>query len=148
MLDHRKKQRNSRKIPISVSSTMPKPLTVWKTTNCGKFLKRWEYHTLPAFWVTCMQVKKQQKQTWNNGLVPNGERSTSRLYTVILLRYIEYIIWNARLDDSHTKMNITWRNINSLRYADDTTLTAEKEKELKGGRGEWKSWLKTQHSKN
>ena len=113
-----------------------------------KFLKRWEYHTLPAFWETCMQVKKQQKQTWNNGLVPNGERSTSRLYTVILLRYIEYIIWNARLDDSHTKMNITWRNINSLRYADDTTLTAEKEKELKGGRGEWQSWLKTQHSKN
>ena len=34
--------------------TMPKPLTVWITTNCGKFLKRWEYQTI------CMQVKKQQ----------------------------------------------------------------------------------------
>ena len=40
---------------------MPKPLTVWITTNCGKFLKRWEYQTtLPASWEICMQVKKQQ----------------------------------------------------------------------------------------
>ena len=38
----------------------PKPLIVWITTNCGKFLKRWEYQTtLPASWETCMQVKKQ-----------------------------------------------------------------------------------------
>ena len=38
-----------------------KPLTVWITTNCGKFLKRWEYQTtLPASWETRMQVKKQQ----------------------------------------------------------------------------------------
>ena len=41
--------------------TVPKPFTVWITTNCGKFLKRWEYQTtLPAFWEICMQVKKQQ----------------------------------------------------------------------------------------
>ena len=40
---------------------MPKPLTVWVTTNCGKFLKRWVYQiTLPASWEICMQVKKQQ----------------------------------------------------------------------------------------
>ena len=40
---------------------MLKPLTVWIITNCGKFLKRWEYQTtLPASWETCMQVKKQQ----------------------------------------------------------------------------------------
>ena len=40
---------------------MLKPLTVWMTTNCGKFLQRWEYQTtLPASWETCMQVKKQQ----------------------------------------------------------------------------------------
>ena len=37
------------------------PLTVWITTNCGKFLKRWEYQTTwPASWEICMQVKKQQ----------------------------------------------------------------------------------------
>ena len=40
---------------------MLKPLTVWLTTNCGKFLKSWEYQTtLPASWETCVQVKKQQ----------------------------------------------------------------------------------------
>ena len=38
-----------------------KPLTVWITTNCEKFLKTWEYQTTwPASWETCMQVKKQQ----------------------------------------------------------------------------------------
>ena len=56
-----KKQENSRKTSTSTSLTMVKPLTVWITTNCGKFLKRWEYQTnLPASWEICMQVKKQQ----------------------------------------------------------------------------------------
>ena len=55
-----KKQGNSRKISSSASFTTPKPLTVWITTNCGKF-KRWEYlTTLAASWEICMQVKKQQ----------------------------------------------------------------------------------------
>ena len=41
--------------------TMPKPLTVWITRNCGKFWKRWEYQTTrPASWETRMQVRKQQ----------------------------------------------------------------------------------------
>ena len=40
---------------------MPKPLTVWITINCGKFWKRWEYQTTwPAYWETCMEVRKQQ----------------------------------------------------------------------------------------
>ena len=40
---------------------MLKPLTVWITTNCGKFFKRWEYQiTLPAFWEICVRIKKQQ----------------------------------------------------------------------------------------
>ena len=56
-----KKQESSRKTPISALLTMPKPLTVWITINCGKFWKRWEYLTTwPAFWETCMQVRKQQ----------------------------------------------------------------------------------------
>ena len=47
-----------------------KPLTVWITANCGKFLRRWEYQTtLPASWETCMQVKKQQ-------LEPDMEQQT------------------------------------------------------------------------
>ena len=81
---------------------------------------------------------------------------------------------NFGLDDAQAGIKIAGRNINNLRYADDTTLTAENEEELKsllmkvkeesekvglklniqkqspseGERGEWKNWLKTQHSKN
>ena len=56
-----KKQESSRKISISALLIMPKPLTVWITTNCGKFWKRWKYQTtLPASCKTCMQVRKQQ----------------------------------------------------------------------------------------
>ena len=56
-----KKQDSSRKTAISALLTMPKPLTVWITINCGKFFKRWEYHTtLPASWEICMLIRKQQ----------------------------------------------------------------------------------------
>ena len=56
-----KKQESSRKTSISALLTMPKPLTVSITTNCGKFFKRWDYQTpLPASWEICMQVKKLQ----------------------------------------------------------------------------------------
>ena len=55
-----RKQESSRKTSISASFTMPNPLTVWITINCGKFWKRWEYQTSwPASWEICMQVKKQ-----------------------------------------------------------------------------------------
>ena len=55
------KQENSRKTSTSASLSTLKPLTVCITTNCGKFLKRWEYQTtLPASWEIYMQVKKQQ----------------------------------------------------------------------------------------
>ena len=56
-----KKQESSRKTSISALLTMPKPLTVWITINCGKIWKRWEYQTTwPASWETYMQVRKQQ----------------------------------------------------------------------------------------
>ena len=56
-----KKQESSKKASTTALLTMPNPLIVWITTNCGKFLKRWEYLTTwPAFWEICMQVKKQQ----------------------------------------------------------------------------------------
>ena len=56
-----KKQESSRKTSTSALLTTPKSLTVWITTNCGKFLKRWDYQTtLPASWGICMQIKKQQ----------------------------------------------------------------------------------------
>ena len=58
----------------------------------------------------------------------------SKLYIVSLLifnLYAEYIIQNARLDASQVGIKIDGRNINILRYADDTTLMAEKKEELK-----------------
>ena len=56
-----KKQESSRKSSTSALFTTPKPLTVWITANCGKFLKKWEYQTtFPASWEICMQVKKKQ----------------------------------------------------------------------------------------
>ena len=60
-----KKQESSRKTSTSALLTIPKPLTVWITTNYGKFFKRWEYQiTLSVSWEICMQVKKQlQLQT-------------------------------------------------------------------------------------
>ena len=56
-----KKQESFRERSTSVFLTMTNPLTAWITTNCGKFLKRWEYQTnWPVSWEICMQVRKQQ----------------------------------------------------------------------------------------
>ena len=60
---------------------------------------------------------------------------------------------NARVDEAQAGINIAGRNMNNLRYADDTILMAESEQETKepldeSERGEWKSWLKTQHLEN
>ena len=145
------KQESSRHLSTSALLTMPKPLTVWIITNCGKFFKRWEYQTTwPASQEFCMQVKKQQNWTWNNRLVPNKKRSTSRLYIVT---YAEYILRNAGLEETQAGIKIAGRNINNLRYADDTTLMSKSEEELKTllmrvKEESGKSWLNTQHSKN
>ena len=64
-----RKQGDSRKTS-TVSLTTLKPLTVWITANCGKFLKGWECHTIsPCSWETCVWVEKQQ-------LEPNMEQWT------------------------------------------------------------------------
>ena len=60
---------------------------------------------------------------------------------------------NAGLDKAQAGIKIAGRKINNLRYADDTTLMAQSEEELKGllikvKEEEWKSWLKTQNSEN
>ena len=48
--------------------TMAKPLTVWITTDCGKFLNKWEYQTtLPASWEICMQVKLEMNMEQQTG---------------------------------------------------------------------------------
>ena len=130
-----KKQENSRKTSTSASLTTLKPSTVWITTNCGKFLKGWEHQTtLPASWETCTQVKKQQ-------LDPNMEKQTGSksgkecikavYYHRLFNLHAEYIMWNAKLDESQAGIKIARRNINNLRYANDTTLMVESEEELK-----------------
>ena len=69
----------------------------------------------------------------------------------IWVRDAEYIMRNAGLEEAQAGIKIAGRNLNNLRYADDTTLMAESEEELKSllwvrERGEWKRWLKAQHS--
>ena len=66
-------------------------------------------------------------------MVPNWEKSTSRLYIVTCLFnfYAEYIMRNAGLEEAQAGIKIARRNINNFRYADDTTLMAESEEELK-----------------
>ena len=55
------KEESSNKTSTFALFSMPKSLTVWIITNCGKLFKRWEYQTTwPASWEICMQVKKQQ----------------------------------------------------------------------------------------
>ena len=58
-----------------------------------------------------------------------------------------FIMWNAGIAEAYAGIKIARRNTNNLRYADDTTLTAESKEELKSllmkVKEEWKSWLKT-----
>ena len=95
-----KKQESSRKTFISVLLTTPKILTVWITTNCGKFLKRWEYHTTwPASWEICIQVEKQQLELnveqWTGLKIGKGVRQDCILSSCLFNFYAEYIIQNA-----------------------------------------------------
>ena len=80
-----------------------------------------------------MQVKKQQNRTWNNGLVTTGKgvRQGCILSPYLFNLYAEYIMQNARLDEAQAGIKIVGRNINNLRYADETILMVESEEELK-----------------
>ena len=99
-----------------------------------------------------MQAKKQQLKPDMEQLTSSklGKEYNKAVYRhPAYLTYAEYIMWNARLDESQAGIKIAGRNINNLRYADDTTLMPESEEELKspldeGEKGEWKSRLETQ----
>ena len=71
-----------------------------------------------------MQVKKQQlKLDVEQQTGSSQERSTSKLYIVtLLILYAEYLKQNAGLDEAEAGINIARRNINNLRYVDNTTL--------------------------
>ena len=119
LLDHRKSKRVTEKqLPLLI---MPKPLTVWITTNCGKVLKRWEYQTSwPASWEV-----RHGKMDWFQ--IGKGVCQGCILSPCLFNLNAENIMWNARLDEAQAGIKISGRTINNLRHADDTTFKAERE---------------------
>ena len=129
------KQESSRKTSTSALLTMPKPLTVWITTN-WKILKEMG---IPDH-LTCFlrNMYAGQKATVRTGhgttdwfQIRKGVRQDCILSPCLFNLYAEYIMRNTGLEEAQAGMKIARRNISNLRYADDTTLLAESEEELK-----------------
>ena len=124
-----KKQDSSRKTSTSAILTMPKPLPVWITTN-WKILKEMGI----SDHLTCLlrNLYAGQEATVRTGhgttdwfQIWKGVHQGCVLSPCLFNLYAEYIIQNARLDEAQAGIKIAGRNINNLRYADDTTLMAE-----------------------
>ena len=130
-----KKQESSRKTFISALLTMPK---VFDCVDYSK-LKNSERDQntrppdLPLEKPVCRSGSNSQNWTWNNRLVPIGKgvRQGCILSPCLFNLYAEYIRRNAGLEEAQAGIKIAGRNINNLRYSDDTTLMAENEEELK-----------------
>ena len=130
-----KKQESSRKTSISALLTMPKPLTVWITIN-WKILKEMG---IPDHLVCLLRnLYAGQEATVRTGhgtthwfQIGKGVRQGCMLSPCLFNSYAEYIMRNAGLDEGQAGIKIAGRNINNLRYADDTSLMAESEEELK-----------------
>ena len=90
---------------------------------------------LPVSWETCMQVKKQQLKTghWTMDWfkIRKGVCQGYILSPCLFNLYAEFTMWNAGLDELQAGIKNDGRNINNLRYVDDTTLMAESKEELK-----------------
>ena len=130
-----KKQESSRKTSISALFTMPKPLIVWITTN-WKILKEMG---IPDH-LTCLlrNLYAGQEATVRIGhgttdwfQIGKGGHQGCILSPCLFNLHAEYIRRNAGLDEAQARVKIARRNINNLKYADDTTLMAEIEEELK-----------------
>ena len=114
---------------------MPKPLTVWITKN-WKNLKEMG---IPDHLICLLRnLCAGQKATVRTGHGPTewlkigkGVHQGCILSLCLFNLYAEYIMRNAGLEDAQAGIKIAGRNINNLRYADDTTLMAESEEELK-----------------
>ena len=120
---------------ISASLTMPKPLTVWITTNC----KILQDMGLPDH-LTCLlrNLYGGQEATVRTGhgttdwfQIVKGVRQGCISSPCLFNLYAEYIMRNAGLEEAQARIKIARWNINNLRYADDTTLMLESEEELK-----------------
>ena len=104
-----------------------------------------------------MQIRKQQleldMEQQTGSKLENKVRQGCILSLCFFNFYAEYIMRNAGLEEAYARIKIAGRNINNLRYADDITLMAENEEELKSllmkvKEESEKSWLKAQHSEN
>ena len=129
------KQERSRKTSTSALLTIAKPLTVWITTKCGKFLEMGISDHL-----TCLlrNLYAGQEATVRTGhgmrdwfQIGKGICQGNILSPCLFNLYAEYIMRNTGLGEAQAGIKIAGRNINSLRYADDTTLMAESGEELK-----------------
>ena len=130
----KKKQESSRKTSISALLTTPKPLTVWITTNCGKFLRDGNTRPLDLppenLYAGQEAIVRTGHETTNWFQIGKGVRQGYILSPCLFNFYAEYIMRIAGLDEAQAGIKIAWRNINNLRYADDTILMADNEKEL------------------
>ena len=102
----------------------------------GKFFKRWEYQTtLPAFWETCVQITKQQLEMdmkQRTGSILGKEYIKAVYCHPACLIYVQSTSWEMLGWMKHKlESRLLGKIINNLRYADDTTLMAESEEELK-----------------
>ena len=111
---------------------MQKPLTLWITTNCGKLTEM----GIPDH-LTCLlrnlyagqeATVRTELGTTNWFQIGKGIHQGCILSPYLFNLYAECIMRNAGLDETQTGIKIARRNINNLRYADDTTLMAECEK--------------------
>ena len=88
--------------------------------KCGKFLKRWEYQSiLPESWETYMGVKEQELEPdtkqWTGSKLGKEYNKAVQCYPAYFNLHAEYIMWNARLDETQAGIKIAKRNINSFR---------------------------------
>ena len=118
---------------------------VWITTNCGKFLKRWEYQAthclLRNLYAGQEAIVRIQHGTVGWFKIGKGVFQDCILSPCLFNLSVEYVMWNARLDEAQAGIKIAGRNI-SNRYAVDTTLMAESEEELKSLLKRWKRRVK------
>ena len=132
---------------------MLKPLTVWITTNCGKFFKRWEYQTTwPASWEICMQVRKQQLE------LDMEQWTGSKLWKEYIKDvYCHPTYLTSMQSTSHEmpgwmKHNLESRLPPEISITSDTQMTQPLWQKVKrnwrASWWKWKSWLTTQHSEN
>ena len=133
---------------------MPKPLTVWITTN-WKILQEMGIQDH----LTCLlrNLYAVQEATVRMGpgttdwfQIGKGVCKGCILSPCLFNLNAEYIMRNARLNEAQAAFKIAARNINNVRYADDTTLLGDSEEELKSllMKVREESWPKTQHSEN